>query len=105
VTQADYQTVIAVCISVILLLSPFAGIHRALRRLRAKSESAVAPVLAACIVVADAIAGLAELLHQRVALLAVILAAVWLAAALAANGLVRRAKSKAAKGLPGADAP
>lgn len=104
-TQADYQLIIATCTAVVLLLSPFAGMHRAVRRLRAKTESSTAPIFASVVVVADAIAGLADLLHQRVALLAVILAAIWLAAAIASNGLVRRAKAKAAKALAGTDAP
>ncbi len=95
-SEENYQLLVTVCLAVVLLLSPFAGIHRAVRRLRAKAESSTAPVFAGVVVAADAIAGLAGLFEQPVALLAVLLAVIWLVAALASNGLVRRAKAKAA---------
>lgn len=95
--EQDYRLLVEVCTALVLLLAPFAGIHRAIRRLRAKAESSSAPIVAAVVVAADAIAGLAGLFSQPVALLAVLLAVIWLAAALAGNGLVRRARAKAEK--------
>ncbi len=96
-TEHDYRMVISVCMALVLLLAPFAGIHRAVRRLRAKAASSSAPIVAAAIAAADAVAGLAGLFSQPVALLAVLLPVIRLAAALASNALVRRGRVREAK--------
>jgi hypothetical protein len=104
VSSSEYDVVITICATMVLLLAPFAGITRAVRRLRLKVESSTAPVVAAVVLAVDAIAGLTEFFSQQMALLTVLLSVIWLASALASNGLVRRAKAKAEKAAAAAAA-
>lgn len=103
-SNSEYDVIISICATMVLLLAPFAGITRAVRRFRTKVESSVAPVVAAVVVAVDAIAGLTEFFSQQMALLTVLLSVIWLASALAANGLVRRAKAKSDKAAAAAAA-
>jgi hypothetical protein len=96
-TEQDYQQLINICFTIVLLLAPFAGLVRAVRRLRTKVESSTAPFFAGAVLAADAIAGIVGYFKELVALVAVLLAVIWLAAALSSNGLVRRSKAKLAK--------
>ena len=104
-SNSEYDVIISICATMVLLLAPFAGITRAVRRFRTKVESSTAPVVAAVVVAVDAIAGLTEFFSQQMALLTVLLSVIWLASALAANGLVRRAKAKAEKAAAAATEP
>lgn len=93
-TQSEAWTIVRICAGIVLLLAPFAGIHRAVRRLRSRTESTVAPILATCVVATYAVIGLLGTVRQEFALGGVLLALFWLVAALASNGLVRRGKAK-----------
>ena len=42
--EQDYGLLIEVCTALVLLLAPFAGIHRAVRRVRAQVESCTPPI-------------------------------------------------------------
>lgn len=104
-TSADWQVVLRICIWGVLVLAPFAGLIRAARRLRQKRTSDTAPLAAAGIIAADAVAGLFAFFEAWIALVGVLLSVVWLVGALGVNLAVRQGQRRAVAGEPGTAAP